>query len=84
MKDRFCSQIISLNELNRGKTGRIKKLICSGLKRKRFLDFGFIKGTKVRAIIKSPFNGPTAYSINETIIAIRGEDAKNILVDLMG
>jgi ferrous iron transport protein A len=61
--------------------GRIRAIFCKGIKRKRFLDFGFIKGAMVAVVRRSPSGSPTAYYINGTTIAIRDEDAKTIFVN---
>lgn len=48
--------------------------------RRRLLDLGFIKGSKITALYKSPSKNPTAYLIKGTVIAIRDEDAHKIKI----
>jgi ferrous iron transport protein A len=48
--------------------------------RRRLLDLGFVKGSKVTALYKSPSKNPTAYFIKGAVIALRDEDAKNIKI----
>ena len=48
--------------------------------KRRFLDLGFIPGEKVECVLLSPFKSPHAYKINNTVIAIRNKDARNIEV----
>lgn len=48
--------------------------------RRRLLDLGFIKGSKITALYKSPSKNPTAYLIKGTVIAIRDEDANKIKI----
>lgn len=48
--------------------------------RRRLLDLGFVKGSKITALYKSPSKNPTAYLIKGTVVAIRDEDAKNIKI----
>ncbi|MDR3178829.1 MAG: ferrous iron transport protein A [Oscillospiraceae bacterium] len=69
-----------LDNISVGKTVKIIKLLSTGIKRKRLLDLGFIKGTKVSVLNKSPFGNPVAYLLRGAVIALRKEDAKNILV----
>ena len=43
------------------------------------LDLGIVRGTKVKALHKSPCGDPVAYMIRGAVLAVRGSDAeKNI------
>ena len=69
---------MTLNELKINETGYIKDLSCpDGIKR-RLLDLGLIKGTKIIPLFVSPSGDPTAYEIRKTLIALRKEDSKLI------
>lgn len=48
--------------------------------RRRLLDLGLIKNTKIKPLFKSPFNDPTAFLIRNSIFALRNDDCKNIKV----
>ena len=48
------------------------------------LDLGLVSGAYIKALQKSPSLDPTAYLIKGTVIALRKEDAKNILVNYRG
>ena len=54
---------------------------CKGEIRRRLLDLGFVPGTEIGIDLTSPMGDPTAYSIRNTIIAIRNEQAKLILIE---
>lgn len=71
---------MTLNELDLNKTGYIKDLRCSDGVKRRLLDLGLIKGTKITPIFVSPSGDPTAFEIRGSVIAIRVEDTK--LIDL--
>lgn len=47
---------------------------------RRFLDLGFCKGTSVKCVNTGIFKNPHAYEVRGTVIAIRNEDAKIIMV----
>lgn len=51
-----------------------------GSLKRRLLDLGIINKTKITPILKSPSGDPTAYEIRGTLLAIRKEDAKQILI----
>lgn len=71
-----------LNELKIGEIGKIVSLEEEeGIKRRLF-DIGFIPGTEIECVLKSPFKDPIAYFIRGTLIALRGVNAKNILVEV--
>jgi Fe2+ transport system protein FeoA len=44
---------------------------------------GIMPGTLVTLVLKAPFNGPIAFSYENTMLSIRKEDANNIFVEKM-
>jgi len=70
----------TLNHLKLGKTAEVTKLFFNGTERRRFLDLGLIKGTKITPVLKSPSGDPTAYELRGSIVAIRKEDTEKIEV----
>ena len=73
-------KLISLNHLELNKTGKVQEILCDTHSKRRFLDLGIIKDTLITPLYRSPFSDPTAYEINNTVIAIREDDAKFIKV----
>ena len=62
----------------------VVKVVClnCGINLNRRLnDLGLVKGTLIVPVFKSPFDNPIAYEFRGNIIAIRNEDALNILVE---
>ena len=70
-----------LSELRVGECGKIKRLEVSGSLRRRFLDIGFMQGTRIECVGKSPFGDPRAYFLRGCEIAIRQKDAEKIIVE---
>ena len=70
----------SLNELNPGETSVVKELKTRGSIRRRLLDIGLVKDTKIECVGKSPAGDPAAFLIRGAVIAIRAEDMKDIVV----
>ena len=60
---------------------KILSLNCSGSIQRRLLDLGLIKNTTITATLRSPFGDPTAYEVRGTTIALRKEDAKQIVCE---
>lgn len=54
---------------------------CRGTARRRLLDLGFVRGSKVSIYIQSPMGNPNAYLIRGSGIALRQDQAKYILID---
>ena len=55
---------------------------CNGEIRQRLLDLGFVKGADISIHNISPLNNPIAYSIHDTLISLRKEDAMNVLDEI--
>jgi ferrous iron transport protein A len=75
--------IIPLHTMPLGKLGRVRKLTSNGTLRRRMLDLGLTTNTAVRALRQSPFGDPVAYQIRGAVIALRHEEAKHILIELV-
>ena len=73
---------VSLNDLPIDNFGQVGYIKDNNLKR-RFLDLGLIPNTIVKTERYSPSGNPIAFNIRGTIIAIRKEEAKNILVHIV-
>lgn len=77
------NNLLPLNEVPIGNVVFVKELISDGISRRRMLDLGLIKGTKVQCLRQSPSGDPTAYEIRGAVIALRSEEASKILVQLI-
>ncbi len=72
--------ITTLNKLPTRKVGTIKKLNVRNEIKKRLLELGFCENSKIKLLYKSPLGDPTAYLIKGSVIALRNDDAKNIII----
>lgn len=72
---------LPLNKLEIGSSATVDSLNTIGNERRRMLDLGLVKDTKVEALYKSPSGDPVAYNIRGAIIALRSEDASKIIVN---
>ncbi len=70
----------TLDLLSIGKKAKISSLSSKGIQRRRMLDLGLVQGAEIQAIFESPSKNPVAYFVKGTVIALRNEDAKNILI----
>ncbi|MBE2216284.1 MAG: FeoA domain-containing protein [Opitutaceae bacterium] len=73
---------IRLSDLPRGAAADVVTLLpgCIGGERSRLLDLGFVPGSRLEHALQSPFNGPAAFRVRGTLIALRREQAEQVLV----
>jgi len=71
---------ISLDKIELNIKYKIVEILLDEHIKKRIYDLGMIENTVIEAVYKSPFNDPVAYLVRNTIIAIRNNDAKKIIV----
>lgn len=70
-----------LNNLKIGESCYIKNIFLDKSTKRRLMELGFIDGSIVKCVFKSPFNEPVAYFVKGTTIALRKEITKNILIE---
>lgn len=75
------SEVRTICALSPGQTGIVRRLLSTGSIRRRLLDIGMIQGTPVECLGRSPAGDPSAYRIRGAVIAIRSEDARNVLIE---
>lgn len=63
------------------KKEKFRKLLVTGTIRRRLLDLGLIKGTKIVPVLISPSKDPRAFDVRGSLIAIRKEDANKIIIE---
>lgn len=63
------------------KKEKFRKLLVTGTIRRRLLDLGLIKGTKIVPVLISPSKDPRAFEVRGSLIAIRKEDANKIIIE---
>ena len=71
---------ISLDESIIGDILIVKKILTNASIKRRFLDIGLSKNTKVIPMFNSICGGIRAYKIRNSLIGIRDSDAKEIIV----
>ena len=69
-----------LTALGIGECAIIEHILEHSLLYTRLTDLGFSNGAEIECLFKSPLGDPTAYLIKGTVIALRSNDAKNIII----
>lgn len=75
---------MNLSNVKPGQKVRVTSLCAKGAIRRRLLDIGLIEGADVECIGVSPFGDPKAYLIRGAVIALREDDASDIMVTANG
>ncbi len=70
---------LTLSTLGVGQSACVTDIRTQGAMRRRLLDIGLIPGTRVTCVARSPAGDPAAYLIRGAVIALRAEDAGQIL-----
>ncbi len=81
-KESFEENMVRLSALAPGERARVLGISseCRGMNRRRLLDLGFTNGSEIEAEFDSPMKEPKAYTIRNTLIALRGDQADLILI----
>ena len=69
-----------LNDLKINEEGIIIKIDTNQNIKRRLMDIGFVKGERVKLILKNFGENMRAYKIKNTVMALRVNDTKNILI----
>ncbi|MBQ8431825.1 MAG: ferrous iron transport protein A [Clostridia bacterium] len=73
--------LITLDRLAPGSCAVLRALKNEDLMRRRLQELGFVCGTKLQCLGRSPGGDPSAYLVRGTVIALRQEDCREILVE---
>lgn len=73
--------ILTLDKIMLGSSARIININGDAKIKRRLLDLGIAPNSIIKSEFKSPFSDPVAYLIKGTTIALRLEDARNIVVE---
>ena len=71
----------TMDLLRVGEEGVVAEVLCGAEEKRRLLDLGMIRGTRVCALFKSPYGEPTAYLVRGAVVALRRGDCKNIILE---
>ncbi|MEW6321825.1 MAG: metal-dependent transcriptional regulator [Acidobacteriota bacterium] len=74
--------VMRLADLPTGEAARVVGLddACQGFSRRRLMDLGFTEGAHVRPALTTFAGDPRAYEVRGTLIALRRDQARDVLV----
>lgn len=71
---------MTLDEIEKNKPAFITKIEATGVLLQKLYDMGFIEGSKIQLIRKSPLNDPIQVRILSYNISLRVQEAKSVSV----
>jgi DtxR family Mn-dependent transcriptional regulator len=73
----------TLADLKPGSAAHVVSLspACQGSQRRRLLDLGIVRGTRIEAVLRSAAGDPVAYRVRGALIALRRGQARWIRID---
>ncbi len=71
---------MTLDELEQGKKAVIEELGLSGMTLQRLISLGFTPGAELSVVRKAPLLDPFDISICGSLVAVRKDEAKNIII----
>lgn len=73
---------LSLSELKPGQKGVVIQIKGSGETRRRIMDMGIVRGSKIIMIRRAPLGDPLEFEIRDYNLTLRKREAKSIYVSL--
>ena len=76
------ASVVRLSDLSSDQRAEIVGLdeACQGFSRRRLMDLGFTEGALIRPFLKTFAGDPRAYEVRGTLIALRNDQASQVLV----
>ena len=71
-----------LNNLEPGQKGVVVNIKGSGATRRRIMDMGIVRGSKVKVIRRAPLGDPVEFEVRDYNLTLRKREAENIYVSL--
>jgi len=75
---------LRLSDLEPGQKGIIVSIKGSGATRRRIMDMGIVRGSKIKVIRRAPLGDPVEFEIRDYNLTLRKKEAESIYVSLEG
>jgi DtxR family Mn-dependent transcriptional regulator len=81
-ENRSATGLVSLDRLSNGQPAEVVALDpgCQGFSRRRLMDLGFTPGARLEPVLHTFAGDPRAYRIRGTLVALRRDQAGQVLV----
>jgi len=75
---------ITVDDLLPGQTGIVRKVHADDVIRQRLMDLGIIEGVQIQMVRAAPFGDPIQIMVLNTHIALRRNEARTLVIDIVG
>lgn len=75
------SSVKKLSQLKENDSAVILRVDCGSTMRSRLTALGLFPGAAVKSLFRSISGDPTAYLVQNSLIALRKNDAENIIIE---
>jgi DtxR family Mn-dependent transcriptional regulator len=74
--------VCRLSDLKSGEVAELVSLspACVGMERRRLLDMGMVRGSRIQLELSGVFRSPVAYRVRNSVVALREEQSDNIII----
>ena len=72
----------NLSDLEPGDTGKVTHVGGSGGERRRMMDMGIVRGSKIEVVRKAPMGDPVEFLLRGYNLTLRKEEAEVIRVEV--
>ena len=79
-KKQRAAKLENVAQLQPGEWGIVDTVGGEGALRRRLLDMGLVEGTRVECLGMSPGGDPKAFLVRGAVLAIRGQDCRDIMI----
>jgi Fe2+ transport system protein FeoA len=70
-----------LSELKSGQESTVKEIRAAGAARRRLMEMGLVRGSKVKVLCRAPLGDPLELEIRDYNLTLRKKEADTILVE---
>jgi Fe2+ transport system protein FeoA len=71
---------VNLSEMAVGQLVKVLAVTVGSADQRRLIELGVRRGAVVEVVRRAPFGGPLAIRVNGGLLALRAENARNVLV----
>jgi len=73
---------LKLSDLEPGQRGVVARIGGSGTIRRRIMDMGIVKGSKIKVVRRAPLGDPIEFEIRDYNLSLRKREAEKVYVTL--
>ena len=73
---------LRLSDLQPGQQGIIQRITGNSATRRRIMDMGIVRGSKIKVIRRAPLGDPVEFEIRDYNLTLRKREAETIYVSL--